>query len=283
MLLDRLLSHIPQLLIFLDTQKLIKYVAIGFAFILIFGIISSILFGLNSLFGIIDNNKDGIKNMEVVNISDSVNVLDIEVDKVNLKIKTGDTLRVELDRDSRISYNDNGNRLVIKENKLNLFADVEDVIIYVPSSMEWEKVLIETGAGMLDVEELVTDKLELELGVGSVLFNNLNVSKTASIDTGVGKFILSRSVINNLELDMGLGDVILEAKVLGKSEVNAGVGKLDLDLVGESGDYTIDIDEGIGSVLGDGKKLIEKGPYGSGNNYIEIDGGIGECNINFVD
>lgn len=266
-----------------NTQKIIKYVAISFAFLLIFGILSSILFGLNSLFGILDNNKDGIKNVETVEISNNVNVLDIEVDKVNLQIKTGDALKIELDQDSRISYNAKGNRLVIKEDSLNLFADEEDVIIYVPSNMRWEKVFIETGAGMLDVEELATNKLELELGVGSVIFNNLNVIDNANIDTGVGKFVLNTGIINNLELDMGMGDVLLQAKLLGNSEINAGVGKLDLDLVGGVSDYTIAVEEGIGSVLIDGKKIIEKGPYGNGSNYIEIDGGIGECNINFVD
>ena len=47
---------------------------------------------------------------------------------------------INLNFDLSIKNND---LTIFCSNSLNLFADEEDVIIYVPSSMEWEKVFIE--------------------------------------------------------------------------------------------------------------------------------------------
>ena len=45
--------------------------------------------------------------------------------------------------------------------------------------------------------------------------------------------------------------------------------------------YTVDVSKGIGNVTLDGQKLEMDILYGTGENYLYIDGGIGEIKIRF--
>ncbi len=41
------------------------------------------------------------------------------------------------------------------------------------------------------------------------------------------------------------------------------------------------VDKGIGTIKIDGREIANQVIYGDGQNYIEVDGGIGSININF--
>ena len=52
-------------------------------------------------------------------------------------------------------------------------------------------------------------------------------------------------------------------------------------LIGEEDDYKIELDKGIGEATLDGKEMSDDSVYGAGENYVEIDGGVGKLNITF--
>ena len=93
---------------------------------------------------------------------------------------------------------------------------------------------------------------------------------------------ITNANLNNLDLDMGVGKLSLTSKILGNSKIDSGIGEIDLNLVGNKEDYKLHIDKGIGNVTADGTNLGDDSKYGDGNNYIDIDGGIGSINIDFV-
>ena len=66
------------------------------------------------------------------------------------------------------------------------------------------------------------------------------------------------------------------------SDIDAGVGKLQLNLNSSSSEYTFDIDKGIGSIKLNNKSISD-GQTGTGKNKIEIDGGIGSIDITTID
>ena len=199
-------------------QKIIKYIAYALAFALIFSILSSIMYGIGSVFSIFDDSEsDELEAMELIDINDEVRVIDINIDKVDLKIENDDDFRMEISDKARISYNDDGERVIIDEKKLSLFDEECQLIIYVPSDKVFDSVFLKNAVGSVKIESISAKKIDLELGMGSVIIDNLQVENEASIGAGVGEFIIKNGNINNLELDMGVGNVKISAKVLGSS------------------------------------------------------------------
>lgn len=261
-------------------QKIIKYIAIAFAALLIFsitsGIISLISYFSNGFSNKLNNNLDKIK------ISDNYEILDIELNNINILIKEGKKLKIETDS-KNINIKEIGNKLLITEKKNSWLPKQPstDLIIYVPSNYTFKEISIENGAGRLDIDYIKTNELELELGAGKVNINELNVYKESSIDSGAGEIIINSGLVNNLDFDMGIGKVELNLKITGKSEIDSGIGEMKLNLLGSNDDYKINLDKGIGKVKIDNQDVFDSSIYGNGENTINISGGIGNITINY--
>ena len=78
-----------------------------------------------------------------------------------------------------------------------------------------------------------------------------------------------------------MGHTELVLSLSGKSEINMGIGELEITLLGEKEGYSIDVDKGLGAVTIDGKNMQDGDVYGSGDNRIEVDGGVGSINVKF--
>lgn len=78
-----------------------------------------------------------------------------------------------------------------------------------------------------------------------------------------------------------MGEFVFSGKLTGKSEIDSGVGAINIDIMNNKEDYTIDVSKGIGNVTLDGQKLEMDRVYGTGENYLDIDGGVGEIKIEF--
>ena len=144
-----------------------------------------------------------------------------------------------------------------------------------------DETKIETGAGKIKIEKLNTQGLYLNLGAGDVYIENVIVTSETKIDSGVGKIELKYCEMNNLKANLGMGEFVFSGKLTGKSEMNSGVGAINVDLMDNKKNYTVDVSKGIGNVTLDGQKLEMDILYGTGENYLYIDGGIGEIKIRF--
>ena len=133
----------------------------------------------------------------------------------------------------------------------------------------------------VEIETLACDVLELSLGAGKADIKNLTANSNANIDGGAGELNIDGGKLCNLNLDMGVGKLTLKSRIEGKSDLDYGVGETDLILLGSKDDYKIKLDKGIGEARLDGESMRDDSVYGSGENFIEIDGGIGEINIEF--
>ena len=95
----------------------------------------------------------------------------------------------------------------------------------------------------------------------------------------LGKTEIKSCEINNLKANLGVGTFDLNGKLTGKSKVDSGVGAININLIDNLENYTIDVSKGLGSVTLDGKKLEMDRIYGTGENYLSVDGGVGEIKI----
>lgn len=270
-------------------QKVIKYIATAFAVFLIFTIISAILSGGYALlraFGLIHANENTItEDLKVISSEvKEVSTLKIDLACTNLEIKAGDTFKVETNN-LQVTFEEENGRVKIKEknqNWLNNNNRTSNLIIYIPENMiAIDETKIETGAGKINIEKLNTQGLYLELGAGDVHIENVMATQEAKIDGGVGRTELKSCEINNLKANLGMGEFVFSGKLTGKSEIDSGVGAINIDLIDNKENYTIDVSKGIGNVTLDGQKLEMDRVYGTGENYLDIDGGIGEIKIDF--
>ncbi len=267
-----------------NIQRIIKYVAMAFAIFLIFSILSGIMYGIMSVSNIFGNNENTNKDLEDLNITSDTLVLDIEVSSVDIVIKQGNEFKAETNN-KYIKTRQNGNKLYITEKSHSWFSkrDSSDLIVYVPSDYILDGVSIENGAGKIDIDSLSCKKLYMDLGAGKVNINNILVLNKAEIDGGAGEIIVENGSLNNLDLDMGLGKISLTSEITGESEIDAGVGEVDLNLVGTIYNYKIKLDKGIGSARIDNSDMEDNTYYGNGINTIDIDGGVGSIEIDFLD
>lgn len=289
-------------------QKIIKYVALAFAIFLIITIVSSILsvlFGLTKFTKHIRNSRDNNNNTNsnemitttfennnnaVVDLDSAKNFennditrLDIDIKYANLIIKTGEQLRVDTNNND-INIKQDNERLEIKEDDGNWFrvnGDNEDITLYIPENMEFDKIKITAGAGKIDIEKLDTKELSYELGAGESTIKNLIVGEKANFEGGAGKMNIASGEINNLKLNMGVGKTDITAKIVGDSKINAGIGSLNININGNKEDYRTKVSKGLGAIKIDGKDVEDNETYGDGENSIKIDGGIGKIDIDF--
>lgn len=268
-------------------QKIIKYLALAFAIFLIVTIFSGILTGIYTMSNILGLKKENtesvaeISTLELEEINDYA-YLDIEIKYSNFKIKLGEKFEVQTNNDN-IEVNQKNNKLKIIEKQSNWFwrnSNEEELIVYIPENIEFEKVNIETGAGRVNIEEIKAEKLKLNLGAGETIINNI-ISDNVDIDGGVGKFTIENGTINNLDFDLGIGETTINAKITGNNKIDTGIGSLKLNIDGNIEDYKFKVEKGIGNIKLNGKQVSNNEIIGNGENVIDIDGGIGEIIINF--
>lgn len=266
-----------------QVQRIIKYFALALAGLLIFSIILGIMNVIGALSSIFYDKDIELGKIELLEVSGSFLELDIEMFASNIIFKEGDTFRIETNN-KNIYTKEDENKLEIIEKKLNFFnkTNTGDLIIYVPLGFVFDEVSIETGAGVLEIENLFIKELDLNLGAGKVTIDRLNIYNEINIEGGAGEIVIDNSNINNLDLDMGVGKVALTSELKGNNEINAGVGELELNLIGSKDEYKIKVDKGIGSAIIDNSSINSGTYYGNGNRLLDINGGIGSIKIGFV-
>ncbi len=274
-----------------ELQKVIKYLAIGFAAFLAFSIITGILTGFIALTGLFSGVNSG-KTIDINKSFDDVTSLSTEPGFGTLKFKVGDSDQVEVIAENVsenfvVEKNHNGKlTLKGKYNFWNIFGNnsgngKSDITIYLPSDFVAEEVKIEAGAGNIDVEELTTKKLDINAGAGNISGRNITASQV-DLDGGVGDIDLEEVDLSNANIDCGVGNINLQGILLGKNKIECGVGEVDLTLKGSVEDYNIKIDKGLGNISIDGEKYSEiKWNNASTDNSLDIDGGVGNIEIEF--
>lgn len=267
----------------MNFHKIIKYCALAFAFFLIFGILSGIMYLTIFIGNIFYDDNNITDKLEEININSDAKIIEIDINSSHLTIKTGDFLKA-MTNNKDIVIREEDNKLFIEEEDNDWFSfgnNDSNLIVYIPDDFVLDGTVINTGAGKIEIDKLSTKKLYLDLGAGNVIIHNLEVLDEAEIDGGTGKIEIKKGLINNLDLDMGVGNLTLTSYLLGTNDISAGIGSIELNLIGTYDEYRILANKGIGSIKLDGNSIDSDTYYGTGNNQINIDGGVGSIDIHF--
>lgn len=262
-----------------STQKIIKYTALAFAIALILTIVNALISAIFGLTFFFNDNDSVSQNMQETSINGSINKIEVNLKTTTLEIKEGEKFLVSTNN-KKVKITEENNNLYIKEINKN-FAKTSKLILYLPSKYTLKKLDIVGGAGQISLNDITTEKLKLELGAGNTKITNLDVKSNSSIEGGAGNLNIKNSTLNNLDLDIGVGNVTLEAKILGKNKIEAGIGNLNIKLLAKKQDYQIKASKGIGKITIADSSIKDDESIGKGQNYLELEGGIGNITVPF--
>lgn len=264
-------------------QKAIKYCAMGFGIFLIISIISAILGGIGIITMISGGKQGSGENFtETYNDLDSI---DIDVSYSSIIVQPGKEFGVRAQNVSRkFSMDEKNGNLKIKEKKSWFWGSHSsgEIIITVPEKAVLDDLTIDSGAGKIEINQVTANQLDISQGAGVLTIRNGNFTKT-DIDGGAGKIDISSSILHNLVLDAGVGKVDVEAMITGNSSIDCGVGGIYLRLLGSKEDYRIHVEKGLGSIKINGQSYNDDTSFGRGDNFIDMDGGIGSIVVDFAE
>ncbi len=278
-----------------EGQKVIKYIAIAFGVFLSVNIISWIAFGIITLLGVVgfttNFNTTMVTTQEIISFEnelqniESIKNLDVKIGVSNFIIKIGEKTDVKATNvPGDFTAKLNGDTLEIKTDEIKIWnsgANHSEIILYVPESFKFENVKIKTGVSSTYIEKLDANNMELEFGVGKVEIDNITSNNT-KIKTGAGKVDINNAIVSNTKLETGIGSFYFKGQLMNNSYINSGIGKLDLNLTDNKENYAINTQMGIGRINIENTKCENNQTYGNGNNKINVNGGIGSIDINFI-
>lgn len=263
-----------------ETQKVIKYVAIAVAAFLAFSIITGIVTGILTIFGIssvIDVLNNNVETMNYTKEYVNINSIEMDIAATELVIQKAEVLKIEgeaLPTDYKFEEKDG--ILKIKNKKV---AQNSKLVVYIPNDML--ELDIDIGAGKIQIEDIKVSELNLDTGAAVTSIKKLNVVSSADIDAGVGEIVIEDSDIYNLDMDAGVGTVEYSGYLRGTSDIDCGVGNININLSGTDVMYKIIAEKGIGELEVNGNKLSGTQTLGNGSNVIKLSGGIGSLNIEY--
>ncbi len=263
-------------------QKIIKYLAILFAMMIIINIIGGIASGLMGITSLFNGNKNANENVYVYTVEEinKVDNLKIDLKMSNLTIKSGEAFSIQTNN-RHVKQSLSNETLIIKENRHFNFSSNNDVIITIPVDKIFNKINISMGAGNIDSEDLTSLYLDIDAGAGNITFNNLSVTEELELDGGAGNITINNSQVNNLDLDNGVGEFKFSGYLFGKNEIDMGVGNASLYLNSDINEYNFSVDKGIGNITINDLKVSDGYKVSNDENIksIKIDGGVGNITV----
>ncbi len=122
------------------------------------------------------------------------------------------------------------------------------IVITVPADFMAENLVIDLGAGEIEVEELNTKNAEFDIGAGSMEIRRLNVTDKISCEVGAGELVVKKLQAKNADFECGVGSMRITGEILGDLYADCGMGEIQLDLNGNEDDYNYDVSCGIGDI-----------------------------------
>lgn len=206
-----------------------------------------------------DSFKFEADNIHEIEVDMKAGILEIRESsdayiRVDIQGRRISDLRSELDGDTLKIKNDS----VLRRGK---------IMLYLPAGVVW-------------------DHLDIELGAGEGRLYDPIRTKELSVDIGAGSFLTDAFVFaENTNLSVGAGSMKVKKLESEYTDIDCGVGSVEVILVGSQDHFSYDVDCSIGTVrLGNEKISTNKGnTSGYGKRYIHAKCSVGKIDIQFVE
>jgi len=248
------------------------------------------LFGTEVEYDITDNMifENGYEifhgDVEKYTVGSDIDILDIEVggsefvfqesEDENFYLETKDTGKFQ-------SYLKEGT-LFIKSSQT--FDDCGTIILYVPAAYEFEKVDVELGAGLLELDVLSADEVDFEVGAGQITVNFLR-AEDCKVEVGMGEILVEDMLVGDVKADVGMGHLMMSGLVSGDLKGDCAMGSMELFLSGSEEDFNYDLAGAVGNVSVGGRQYSgfaqEKKVDNGADKKISLDCAVGNVLVEF--
>lgn len=219
---------------------------------------------------------------ELEDVAEIGKIEGLEVLTVNTKSAA---VRIELADKFRVATNNThmrvvreGKKLEITEEEFNLLDDVVDteLLVTLPVKARLKDLQVETGASKAKLECLMAEQMNLKMGAGRAELKELRILDKSQVSGGAGYLLVEGGTMNNLDLDFGVGQVVLsEIKLRGESDLDMKMGRLEMKLSDELGNYNLKPKDGVGRILLNGQQFEPEKVTEGGKNLVSVGGGVG--------
>lgn len=261
-------------------QKTMKYIGMTLAIVLAAAIVGGVVNWILSLIG--DDSVLDEMQTYTVERTETISTLDVEINAAEFVVNGGETFSVESNL-KKLTVETDGDTLRLRETTKNFRGSAKKtpkLYLTIPRDFRFDRVAIITGAGTFTVDALSAKTLSISFGAGKAEIGSLTADR-ATLQGGAGEMTIKGGVLKDMDFDMGVGKLTLTAQVLGNSRLNCGVGECNVTLVGGAQSYTITAKKGLGDARINGEKISNDAVFGTGENRLDIDGGIGSINVWF--
>lgn len=282
--------------LFITGMILIAVGGIGIATLAMNGLIDSLSINGSSKSELIPSAVMPIEETQ------EITSLDLSADVGVFTVVRGESFSLETNL-STISCEVSDNCLKIENTASASFMNFNtigaEITVTVPER-QFDEVKIELNAGEFYADDIITDKLIIEMDAGEAVFNNISAISDSNITINAGECTFNNSVLNESEINMDAGEMIFEeCKLTGENDINLDFGEISMMLLGKRSDYELEINNDLGEVNVDGIPYLGKDVVTTAIVKIDEDGNteyvtetvgtininldLGECNIDFME
>ena len=172
---------------------------------------------------------------------------DIRIEQTDgSKVTVKETAEKDLDEDEMIHTWLDGKVLRIQycasDKKIGINGLEKKLTVSVPKNVELSDIEIDSGAGNVTFDRIVTSNMDIDLGAGDLDLIFTKVPKDADIDLGAGDITITMPEDSNITIDTdkGLGEI--------KSDIPFVNNKDDEEIVIGDGSNSLSIDMGAGDI-----------------------------------
>ena len=163
----------------------------------------------------------------------------------------------------------------------SMFEKTPKIRICVPATMEFDEVEVDSGSGNVKITGLTTERFHVDTGSGPVTVEHSYLGET-SADTGSGFVNFEQVTAEHMVVDSGSGRVNVAGYLTGNCVFNTGSGSVNVEIYGEAEDYDIRADVGSGSLYLNGDKLKDTTIKNKhADNLLVFDTGSGRVSVEF--
>jgi hypothetical protein len=232
---------------------------------------------------------------------DGVKSIDMDINYGEVKIIEGNTFSIDAENlyDDMESYVSDGTWYISQENNgdfrifgcnisLGSFGRWDEdfqpkITITIPEGFVAEDFTMNIEAGSVEADSISASQADFTVEAGRIYVNQISVSDKSVYNVGAGQMVLKDAVLKDITMESGVGSIVIEGKLTGDNDITCGVGKIELDLIGNESDFSYDINAGIGDVDIDGSSyhgVDQRIDNGTGKN-LSLDCGIGNITVDF--
>lgn len=207
---------------------------------------------------------------------------------ITFKTSSDGDFHIQADGIGKLQAYVEDNTFHLKGSKTGLNITLSDIVLEVPSGVSFEKLVLDIGAGSVDIDSIEVEKLDVSVGAGSFTANYLDADE-ARFSVGAGEITVRDGNIRYVKGDVGAGNIAIDAYITGDIDADVALGGLEIVVKGSTEkdhNYNVDCAMGemqVGSYFWSGVATSDVNIDNDADTTYDLDCAMGSLTVKFED